>query len=78
MNDQLTHTMLMELIQAKTPNSLSLYMPAHRIGTEAEQDPIRLRNLLDAAEEKLHAAVLEELKLKLKEFQKQQIKKYMI
>ncbi|MEZ4715869.1 MAG: hypothetical protein R2851_07255 [Caldilineaceae bacterium] len=35
MNDQLTHTVLMELIQAKTP-SLHL-MPAHRIGTEAER-----------------------------------------
>ena len=61
MNDQLTHTMLNDLIQANEPNSLSLYMPTHRIGTEAEQDPIRLRNLLDEAEKKLHAAGVDRL-----------------
>jgi hypothetical protein len=32
---------------------LSLYMPAHRTGRETEQDPIRFKNLLRQAEERL-------------------------
>lgn len=34
-------------------NCVSIYMPTHRVGDEIQQDPIRLRNLLDQAEEKL-------------------------
>jgi hypothetical protein len=34
---------------------VSLYMPAHRAGRETEQDPIRFKNLLRQAEERLHA-----------------------
>lgn len=36
-------------------NCVSIYMPTHRAGAEIQQDPIRLRNLLDEAEEKLVA-----------------------
>ncbi|HSJ57801.1 MAG TPA: hypothetical protein VLC95_11510 [Anaerolineae bacterium] len=32
---------------------VSLYMPTHRLGAEAQQDPIRLKNLLDRAEEEI-------------------------
>ena len=32
---------------------VSIYMPTHRIGSEAEQDPIRFKNLLRDAEEQL-------------------------
>ena len=35
---------------------LSLYMPTHRISSEAQADPIQLKNLLNEAEEKLLAA----------------------
>lgn len=34
---------------------ISLYMPAHRAGRETEQDPIRFKNLLRQAEERLLA-----------------------
>lgn len=34
---------------------VSIYMPVHRKGKDTEQDPLRLRNLLDAAEEELGA-----------------------
>lgn len=34
---------------------VSLYMPAHRAGKEKEQDPIRFKNLLSLAEERLTA-----------------------
>ena len=43
--DQLAH------IQAST--CVSLYLPAHRAGAGVEQDPIRFRNLLAAAEREL-------------------------
>jgi len=34
---------------------VSIYMPTHRTGTEAQQDPIRLKNLLSEAEKHLSA-----------------------
>ena len=47
--EKLKHTFL-------TPQSdwcVSLFMPTHRVGRETEQDPIRFRNLLRAAQEQL-------------------------
>ncbi len=35
--------------------SCSIYLPTHRVGAEIQQDPIRLKNLLRVAEEKLVA-----------------------
>jgi hypothetical protein len=32
---------------------VSIYMPTHRVGYEQQQDPVRLKNLLDEAEERL-------------------------
>ncbi|MEJ2597999.1 MAG: hypothetical protein P8Z00_06665 [Anaerolineales bacterium] len=32
---------------------ISIYMPAHRLGYERQQDPLRLKNLLDQAEKRL-------------------------
>ena len=40
------------LIEAQRAPSVSIYMPAHRTG-DTSQDPIRLRNLLKQAEERL-------------------------
>ncbi|MGC9335283.1 MAG: hypothetical protein ACP5JJ_14105, partial [Anaerolineae bacterium] len=34
---------------------VSIYMPTHRTGDEIQQDPIRLKNLLTEAEERLSA-----------------------
>jgi hypothetical protein len=44
---------LRTLLEHRAPSSVSIYMPTHPIGDEVQQDPIRLRNLLDAAERQL-------------------------
>jgi hypothetical protein len=41
----------------KTP-CISIFMPTHRSGPEVQQDPIRLKNLLDEAQERLIAVGL--------------------
>jgi hypothetical protein len=41
------------LLETTTEPCVSLYMPTHRVGAETEQDPIRLRNLLAAAQMQL-------------------------
>ncbi len=56
MNDYITHETITALISTTDADCVSLFMPTHPIGTEAQQDPIRLRNLLDRAEETLRAA----------------------
>lgn len=55
MNDLLTKNDLTELIQVRDTHNVSVYLPTHVIGTEAMQDPIRLRNLLDEAETTLRS-----------------------
>lgn len=45
---------LRELTQAEPP-CVSLYLPTHRAGAETQQDPIRFKNLLREAEERLDA-----------------------
>jgi hypothetical protein len=42
-----------ELVYSKTIPCVSIYLPTHRSGQEAEQDPIRLKNLLREAEQYL-------------------------
>ena len=49
----LTTTDLKSLIRAHEKPCVSLYMPTHRKGREIEQDPIRLKNLLKTADERL-------------------------
>jgi hypothetical protein len=46
---------LREMMGPEAP-CVSIYMPAHRKGVETEQDPIRLKNLLRDAEERLLAS----------------------
>lgn len=53
MNDLLTKERLETLMNTEGDHLVSVYMPAHRLPNEAEQDPIRLRNLLTEAEEQL-------------------------
>jgi hypothetical protein len=43
---------------------VSLYMPAHRAGREKEQDPIRFKNLLSLAEERLTAEGMRSAKVR--------------
>jgi Bacterial archaeo-eukaryotic release factor family 7 len=49
---------LKTLIEKPGGLSVSLYMPTHRIFPETKQDPIRLKNLLREAEERLKTAGL--------------------
>jgi hypothetical protein len=55
MNDLLTRERLETLMNTTGDPLVSIYMPAHRRTNEAEQDPIRLKNLLGNAEEQLKA-----------------------
>jgi hypothetical protein len=46
----------LERLASATPGPcVSIYLPTHRAGAEIEQDPIRLKNLLDGAEEQLRS-----------------------
>lgn len=49
---------LRTLTQARDGPCVSIYLPTHRIGPESQQDPIRLKNLLAEAEERLIAGGL--------------------
>ncbi|HEX6206859.1 MAG TPA: hypothetical protein VF058_00720 [Actinomycetota bacterium] len=44
---------LRTLVEAPPGLSVSIYMPSHRAGPQVRQDPIRLKNLLGLAEERL-------------------------
>jgi hypothetical protein len=50
--DRFTRDSLLELLGVQGP-CVSIYMPAERKGPETQQQPIRLRNLLDEAEQQL-------------------------
>jgi hypothetical protein len=52
--DVLTREALQSLWEAAEGPCLSLYQPTHRAGSEVQQDPIRFKNLLRAAERQLH------------------------
>jgi len=49
---------LRELIEEGDGRHVSIFMPTHRTGQETQQGPIRLKNLLVEAEERLQAAGL--------------------
>jgi hypothetical protein len=44
---------LQALIETSGEWFLSIYMPTHRVGREQQQDPIRFKNLVTKAREKL-------------------------
>ena len=56
--NMLSRSVLQGLIQTSTRPCVSVFMPTHRAGRETQQDPIRLKNLLDEAEERLTAGDL--------------------
>lgn len=58
MNDLLTKERLELLMGSEGPHLVSIYMPAHRLSRETEQDLIRLKNLLTKAEEQLRVRKL--------------------
>lgn len=51
--DILTRAELEQLMRKEQQGCVSIYMPTHRTGVDAQQDPIRLRNLLGKAEKEL-------------------------
>jgi hypothetical protein len=51
--DILTRTELEQLMRKDQQWCVSIYIPTHRTGTDAQQDPLRLRNLLRGAEKRL-------------------------
>lgn len=53
--DFLTRAELEQLMHKEKQWCVSIYMPTHRAGTETQQDPIRLRNMLREAENQLSA-----------------------
>jgi hypothetical protein len=53
--DILTRTELEQLMRKEQQWCVSIYLPTHRTGTETQQDPLRLRNLLGEAEKRLSA-----------------------
>ncbi len=55
--DRLSAQDLREIVRANGP-CVSIYMPTHRAGREVQQGPIRLKNLLGEAEERLIAGGL--------------------
>jgi hypothetical protein len=53
--DILTRAELEQLMRKEQQGCVSIYMPTHRTGTDAQQDPIRLKNMLREAEKQLSA-----------------------
>jgi hypothetical protein len=53
MNDILTKTELASLLETQEAPCVSIFLSTHRTGREGGQDPIRLKNLLKLAEERL-------------------------
>ncbi|MBZ0272513.1 hypothetical protein K8I61_10780 [bacterium] len=51
--DPITPELMRDLLAVETDVAVSIYMPTHRRGRETQQDPIRLKNLLRHAEERL-------------------------
>lgn len=54
---------LKEIIDASGEWCTSIYMPTHRFGREQQQDPIRFKNLITEAEEKLLESGLRRLEV---------------
>jgi hypothetical protein len=60
MGDLLARADVLELIEHHDDLLVSAFLPTHRTAPESEQDPIRLRNLLDQAHEQASAAGVRE------------------
>lgn len=56
---------LKDLLKAQDAPSVSIYMPTHRMGRDTQGDPIRLKNLLRDAEDRLAAQVRRTLAIDL-------------
>jgi hypothetical protein len=54
----LTREVLKTLVESDSKPRVSIFMPTHRAGEEIHQDPIRLKNLISRAEERLIAVEL--------------------
>jgi hypothetical protein len=54
--DELSREDLLDLISRRNDYSLSIFMPTARIGQEVQQNSIRLKNLIEQAEFRLHQA----------------------
>jgi len=50
-----THAQLRRLVEAGTSPAVSIFMPTHRQGRDVRQDPVRLKNLLREAEDRIVA-----------------------
>lgn len=53
-----------QLSQSSNDVAVSIHLPTHEAGAEIQQDPIRLKNLLREAEDKLQAAKVDESTIK--------------
>ena len=53
--DLLDRNALWSLMEEGAERCVSIYLPTHRAGSDIQQDPIRLKNLLRRAEESLRA-----------------------
>lgn len=51
--ENLNRNKLNQLLEMSGQALISLYMPTHRVGREMQQDPIRFKNLLSEAEDRL-------------------------
>src|SRR5512134_2042147 len=51
--DLLTKEELAALTEALATPTVSIFMPTHRVGREVQQNPVRLKNLLGEAKQKL-------------------------
>jgi hypothetical protein len=54
--DMFSKTELSQLMREQTPPCVTLYLPTHVAGADALQDPVRLKNLLQQAEDELSAS----------------------
>ena len=58
--DGLSKAELRELVEPRTGPCVTLYMPTHEAGADIQQDPIRFKNLLREAEERLRTKGLKQ------------------
>ncbi|MFZ5815620.1 MAG: hypothetical protein ACOY93_10020 [Bacillota bacterium] len=55
--DRFSHDELRSLIEESRGQCVSLYLPTHRVKEEAQQDPIRLKNMLREVERRLSGSM---------------------
>lgn len=59
----ITRDTILELIEKAGNPSISIFMPTHEMGEDVQQDPIRFKNLLKEAEDKLKKAEVSQTKI---------------